>query len=303
MLKFAYFAHFVVECEKLLFVRRTAPRFFMAKNRKHRKIKKHYTVAVTSDYSVSKTKYYRSRINIFSFSIIVMVVVFLMAAGLTAYEFYEINQMESKLGVLRDTISKQEKIIDDLGAEKAELSARNQILNNTIAMTAQEEEKRLQEEAARHYPDGFPMTGSAVLTDLETILANMNSVSDDTTDSSENTEATKNEDSSLPVPTVNESDMLLVFQMSSTSDVVSSADGVVMEITSDNVFGNCVKIDHENGYVSVYRNSGAPKVSTGDVVVGGSILFVAGEDNNLLGYQICKDNVYIDPYTMMVIDG
>ena len=62
-----------------MFVRRTAPRYFMAKNRKHRKIKKHYTVAVTSDYSVSKTKYYRSRINIFSFSIIVMVVVFLMA--------------------------------------------------------------------------------------------------------------------------------------------------------------------------------------------------------------------------------
>ena len=282
-----------------MFVRRTAPRYFMAKNRKHRKIKKHYTVAVTSDYSVSKTKYYRSRINIFSFSIIVMVVVFLMAAGLTAYEFYEIDQMESKLGVLRATISEQEKIIDDLGAEKAELSARNQILNNTIAMTAQEEEKRLQEEAARHYPDGFPMTGSAVLTDLETVLGNMASVNDDTTDSSENYE----EPDDMPVPTVNENDMLLIFQMSSTSDVVASADGVVMEITNDNVFGNCVKIDHENGYVSVYRNSGAPKVSTGDVVVGGSILFVAGEDNTLLGYQIYKDDVYIDPYTMMVIDG
>ena len=117
--------------------------------RKKRKIRKHYTIAVTSDYSVDKTKFYRSRFNIFKLSVWTMVIVLILGVGLMAFELYEVNNMESKLAVLRDIINEQDEIIDTLGNEKAELSSQNQILNNTVAMALREKEKEEEEEKER----------------------------------------------------------------------------------------------------------------------------------------------------------
>ena len=102
--------------------------------KKKRKIKKHYTIAVTSDYSVDKTKFYRSRFNILRLSVWTMILVPFLGVGLIVFELYEVNKMESKLAVLRGIIAEQDELIDTLGAEKAELSAQNQILNNTVAV-------------------------------------------------------------------------------------------------------------------------------------------------------------------------
>ena len=135
-------------------------------SRKHRKIKKHYTIAVTSDYSVDKTKYYRSRFNIFRVSLVTTIMICLIGVGLTAFEFYELNQMDSKLKVLRDIINEQDEIIDKLGDEKSELTSQNQILNNTVAMALEEKEKADEEDAKKHLPTGFPLTGSATIVDI-----------------------------------------------------------------------------------------------------------------------------------------
>lgn len=263
---------------------------------KKRKIRKHYTIAVTSDYSVSKTKYYRSRFNIFRVSLITTLLIVFIGIGLTVFEFYELDQMNSKVRVFKDIIAEQKVMIEDLGVEKAELTSQNQILNNTVAMALAEKEKEEEENAIRHLPTGFPLTGSATIVDI--------SVMDEPEEEPAGyfnydvggrytTETTK----------VHEDNPITVFEMSSISDVVATADGRVVAITEDDIFTKCVMIDHDNGYVTIYRNNADAKVNLGDDVVRGAIIFVGGEDNIYLGYQITYEGEYVDPMDIIAVDG
>ena len=74
-------------------------------------------------------------------------------------------------------------------------------------------------------------------------------------------------------------------------------------ITTDSGYLHCIRIDHGNGYNSLYRNDGEVMVKEGDEVVRGAILYVIGEDNTELGYQITYDEKYIDPMELINIDG
>ena len=264
--------------------------------KKHRKIKKHYTIAVTSDYSVDKTKYYRSRFNLFRTSLIMTILVVIIGIGLTAFEFYELNQMESKLRVFKDIISEQEKMISTLGDEKAELTGQVQVLNNTVAMTLAEQEKEEEEDALRHLPSGFPLTGSAAIVDISVMdepeqeLAGYFNydVGDKYTVESSH---------------VTEENPIAVFEMSSSSDVVATAAGTVIAITEDEIFTRCVMIDRGNGYITIYRNNADAKVSLGGEVVKGTIIFVGSDANIYLGYQITYEGEYVEPMQVIAIDG
>lgn len=239
--------------------------------KRKRRIKKHYTVSVTSDYSSFKTKYYRSRFNIFKVCINSMIIAVLVAAAITAFEFIQIRRIEKDIVTFREIISEQKDMIDELHAQKAELQSQNEVLNATIGIKTVEaqEEERIMEE--KHYPNSFPLTGSASYVEQDTEAENY-------------------------VP-------IAVFEMSDISDVVSAADGVVTMVREDTNYGTFISIDHGNGYVSIYRNAGEPKVMEGDEVVRGYILFIGGGDGSLLGYQITKDGEYIDPMTIIDING
>ena len=54
---------------------------------------------------------------------------------------------------------------------------------------------------------------------------------------------------------------------------------------------------------AIYRNKGDATVAAGDSVVQGTTLFVIGEDNADLGYQMQKDGSYINPIDMLAISG
>ena len=264
--------------------------------KKHRKIKKHYTIAVTSDYSVTKTKYYRSRFNIFRVSLATTILVVLIGAALTAFEFYEINQMESKLQVLRGIISEQDEMINELGAEKAELTSQNQILNNSVAMALAEKEKQEEEDAVKHMPSGFPLTGSATVVDISVL-------DEPDAEPAGYFNYDVGDKYTLEGSKAVEENPIAVFEMSSISDVVATADGKVIAVGEDELFNRLVMIDHGNGYITIYRNNSDPKVSIGDEIVRGAILFVGGEDNIYLGYQVTYEGEYIDPYDVIAIEG
>lgn len=263
--------------------------------RKRRKIKKHYTISVTSDYSPDITKYYRSRFNIFRVMTVTMVLVVILGVGLTAFEFYELNQMESKLKVFRDIISEQQEIIDDLGEQKTNLESLNQVLNNTVARNLKEEEEAAKIDEERHMPHAFPLTGSAYIGDPEEFFAEeldaTSAFFEAILAQTEKEEALKDEDP------------IVLFVMSDISDVVSVADGKVIEVCDDTVYGKCVKVDHGNGYITIYKNNSDPKVYVGDEIVRGAILFVGGEENNYLGYQVTYEGTYIDPMHVIDING
>ena len=96
------------------------------------------------------------------------------------------------------------------------------------------------------------------------------------------------------------------FPLSGTADgvnIVSTGTGVVLSIDADEQYGNKIVIDHGNGYQSIYRNNGTPLVKTGETLGKGYILFTVGEDNTKLGYEIMQNEGYIDPMTLIEING
>lgn len=181
---------------------------------------------------------------------------------------------DKKIEVLSAETERQKQNIEELTEEKADLvSLREELMNkvtilsDTINQKVEEEEALEQERAQAHMPVGFPLSSSASLDEAE----------------GENP--------------------MVKLTGSEGSSVIASADGLVISITTDSGYLHCIKIDHGNGYNSIYRNDGDVMVKEGDEIVRGAILYVIGEDNTELGYQIMYEEKYIDPMGLINIDG
>lgn len=179
-----------------------------------------------------------------------------------------------KIDALEAETAQQKEEIEKLTAENADLvSLREEltdkviILSDTINQKVEEEEAMEEARAQAHMPVGFPMSSSASLEEVagEEPMVKLNG-------------------------TVGNS-------------IIASADGTVLSVTTDSSYLHCIKIDHGNGYNSIYRNDGDVMIKEGDEVVRGAILYVIGEDNKELGYQITYDERYIDPMDLINIDG
>ena len=155
----------------------------------------------------------------------------------------------------------------DLISLREELSDKVTILSDTINQKVEEEEAMEEIKAQAHMPVGFPMSSSATLEEVA---------------------------GDNPMVKLNGS---------VGSSIIAAADGTVISITTDSGYLHCIKIDHGNGYQSIYRNDGDAMIKEGDEVVRGAILYVIGEDNTTLGYQIMYDEKYIDPMELINIDG
>lgn len=156
---------------------------------------------------------------------------------------------------------------EDLAALREELTDKVTILSDTINMKVEEEEAQEQEKAQAHMPVGFPMSSSA------------------------------------SVEETGGDEPMVKLTGSVGNSIIASADGTVVSVASDSVYLHCIKIDHGNGYSTIYRNDGDVMIKEGDEVVRGAILYVIGEDNTELGYQITYDDKYIDPMELINIDG
>lgn len=181
---------------------------------------------------------------------------------------------DKKIAALSAETERQKQNIEELTEEKADLvSLREELMNkvtilsDTINQKVEEEEALEQERAQAHMPVGFPLSSSAALEE----------------ETGENP--------------------MVKLTGSEGSSVIASADGLVISITTDSGYLHCIKIDHGNGYNSIYRNDGDVMVKEGDEIVRGAILYVIGEDNTELGYQIMYEEKYIDPMGLINIDG
>ena len=187
---------------------------------------------------------------------------------------HRIDDLETERASDMETIENQAADILKLQEENADLIALREeltdkviILSDTINMKVEEEEAQEQVRAQTHMPVGFPMSSSA---SLEESLGD---------------------------------EPMVKLNGSVGNSIIASADGTVISVTTDSSYLHCIKIDHGNGYNSIYRNDGDVMIKEGDEVVRGAILYVIGEDNTELGYQITYDNKYIDPMDLINIDG
>ncbi len=87
--------------------------------------------------------------------------------------------------------------------------------------------------------------------------------------------------------------------------VVSTADGVVVFSGQDLYYGNLIKIDHNDNYMTVYGHLQKNLVAQGDTVKRGQIIGYVGNTGRStaphLHYEIRQKGVPIDPRTMIFI--
>ena len=193
-----------------------------------------------------------------------------MLGAIIGYAVYE----EQIWAFDRQKDEERENVILALEEEKTALEAEISTLQTQITVlsdtvTAQDQAAgALQEELAQQsIPTEYPLTGTAGLEEIT------------------------------------EGEPIAIFTASEDIMVIASAKGTVMAIEEDETYGNRLIVDHGNGYFSIYRNAGDVKVKVGDEVTQGTTLFLIGENNRQLGYQIMFEDEYINPIDLMATQG
>lgn len=239
--------------------------------RKRHKRKNSHVVLVTSDAVDAKLKQFRIRPWILQTIIVVFCILCGTAVG---YLYYETGDR-----LQQTTRSASE--IQELEAQNQELTARNaelelqlaaqtekiQILSDTVNQKVQSETELAEQLERQTTPSEFPLTGSATMEEIT------------------------------------EGNPMCVFTAATGTMAVATANGTVIAVNDDTEYGHNVWVDHGNGYITIYRNKGDAMVKQGETVKQGATLFLIGEDNDKLGYQMMRDNEYIDPMEMLAISG
>lgn len=102
----------------------------------------------------------------------------------------------------------------------------------------------------------------------------------------------------------------LVGENYTISDVAAHSNGVVVAVqtgkvnnqgsTGDESYGNFVKINHGNGWETLYAHLQTVNVVVGEKVVKGTLIGTMGNTGNSYGahlhFEVIKDNVRVDPY-------
>lgn len=241
--------------------------------KKHKR-KMNHVVIVTSDAVDANVKQFRIRPWMLQVVISILCVV---AGAFIGYLVYE----EKLWDVAKQRSVEQQEVMKRLEDEKlalenerealeGEISGLNdqiRILSETVNQKVQNENELTAILEEQCLPTEFPLTGSATMREAA------------------------------------EGNPMCVFTASEGIMIVATASGTVSAVNDDSEYGHNVWIDHGNGYVTIYRNKGDAIVKPGDDVVQGTTLFLIGENNTQLGYQMMRDGVYISPMEMLSISG
>lgn len=201
----------------------------------------------------------------------IIIVLCILLGGVIGYFSYEAKIWQAVSARNDEQLQKIAELDEQkrsLETEVETLQQHVQILSETVNVKMQNEAELTAQIENQSTPTEFPLTGSA---SMEEALDGENPI--------------------------------CIFQASSGTTVIASASGTVSAVNDDGDFGHSVFIDHGNGYVTIYRNSGDANVKVGDNVVQGTTLYVITSDNAKVGYQITQDGVYINPIDMIEIDG
>ncbi len=235
--------------------------------RQRHKRKKHQIVLLASDAvnaGVEQIHYHPWR----PWFVILVLCAFL---GACLGYFYFVEGLRAEMAL--EASMRQEQIAQ-LEQEKAELESQIgslnetiEILSNTVNQKTQNENQLSELLEKQTLPTEFPLTGMATM------------------------------------EMASEGDPMCIFTSTDGAMVVATAGGTVTAVNDDSEYGHNIWVDHGNGYVTVYRNSGEVKVKQGEKVTQGTTLFLINEENSKLGYQMLKDGAYIDPMEMLAISG
>ncbi len=248
---------------------------YITEDRSRNKADKHatrFTVMLIPD-STDQTRSFDitfdtiARIAVSAAAVVIVVICLLISAAMKNYRLVHGDSgLNAQITELKE---KNEELVQ----ETSELQAQIESLSGVIE-TKQNEEKQAEESAqAEAMPTGLPLDGTAVL------IQDPNAVEGETNENR------------------------VVFTAMAGTAVVSAGAGTVSTVTADPVYGNVVEIDHENGYVTIYRTTATIRVKAGDTVRKNDVIGMMSADDELLAYEIQKDGAPIAPLDIMEIAG
>lgn len=242
--------------------------------RKKHKRKTSHVVIVTSDAVDANVRQFRIPPWLVKLLIMAGCVLIGAVIGYLAYQAPVLEQAAEASSAAQEALTQMEQEKLTLEEEKKELEIQVESLNNKITILSETVNQKTQAESQlaaqleqQNTPTEFPLTGSASIQE------------------------------------VTEGDPICILNASVGVMVVATAGGTVMAVNDDTEYGHNVWVDHGNGYITIYRNQGDTSVKAGDKVSQGTTLFIIGENNTVLGYQMMKDGAYINPTEMLVISG
>lgn len=269
----------------------------MEPKKQRQKKKRRYTLMVISDSAEGGIRQLMLGQRVLAAAAVVVLVLLLGGAG---YLVYTGTALERALEV-NQTLNTE---VNDLTAQKEELTVRNTELTENVTLLSNTINEKVQKEEAdaqKSIPSGFPLAGAATIQESSEIEAPESAqVQEDQAEEQQEgaEEEVLQEDKSEEAKTP-----IVVFSASTGTSVIVTGNGVVEKIEADAEYGNVIRVNHGNGYVSIYRNPSPAKVKEGDEITKGTMLIEMTTENETLGYQIMKDGEYIDPLELMEIYG
>lgn len=237
------------------------------KRKKHKR-KTNHVIIVTSDAVDANVKQYRIHPWIVRSIVFMLCVLTGAVIGYILYEERIWENMTRKNDSLQEMVAELEIQNQQLETEVVSLNNKISILSETVNQKVQAESELSAQLEKQSMPTEFPLTGSASIE-----------------------EGTDGENA------------ICTFTASVGTMVVATASGTVTAVEDDENYGHNIWIDHGNGYMTLYRNQGDPTVDVGNSVVQGTTLFIIGEENIKLGYQMTYEGAYINPLDMLAISG
>jgi len=184
--------------------------------------------------------------------------------------------------------------------EKKELSEKVTLLSNQLTAWIEEEEAQAQKKV----PTGLPVSGKVITIESEPIIvATEKEGTGQAADDDVETDAdTDEENPEIDENIIEQEIPTVVFGVKKETQIVAAGAGEVKAV-EELAEGTSVKIDHGNGYMSVYLFKGTPKVKVGDEVLRGTLLFEVTSNNAKFSFQILENGNYVNPMDLMEIHG
>lgn len=189
-------------------------------------------------------------------------------AGYCYHESKQILYQQVQVGAENAQIAVLKKQNEELEKKIADMESTLQVLSETVTQKTEMVQNLTTELDQWYLPTEFPLTGAATM--------------ENSTESAE---------------------PMCIFSAGKDEMVIATANGTVLAVNDDGMYGHNVWIDHGNGYVTIYRNSGDVKVKQGESVTKGTTLFIIKDAQSKLGYQIMQDGEYRDPMEILAISG
>ena len=205
------------------------------------------------------------------FIAVFILIIVLIIGSLIAYFIYSSNQLNEA----RDEIEALNGRVEIVTSSNIILQADNEALERSLAqaearLSTKEyvQQQSDSAEALNYIPSGLPLDGQV----------------------------------STP-SAFSETNQYITFRVGDGARITASGAGKVSDVRDDVNFGYIVTIDHGNDYNSIYYYNSKPLVSKGDGVIRGTALFMTESEEPVFAYQITYQGKFIDPNSILKIDG